>query len=314
MEEVELVSTQGGKAAEAIGKNCQATPLATSKGNILSQLQELPSNVSSARVFKLPPGVIFVNPSTGQLVSGAAPPPLILKNAKKKCSTEATAGAQDKNTKEIVSTATAKKTQPVFQIVERMVLPSSAELTVNKQKLSEVNSTAATSNLTVKPRIITLPRPNNSTLTSNKPRIIALPRPSSDDKPRIITLPRPSSLTANPSRVVLPRPLSVGIKGKQILPEIHIGNEPPPLVKIEPRSPLTATNNVSEPEPIAKPKPWSRAPRPLFRSKEPVVMYSGCKPEDLEKERKKRTREKDKRPESLPCPEKLEVCISTFDP
>lgn len=64
---------------------------------------------------------------------------------------------------------------------------------------------------------------------------------------------------------------------------------------------VSEASNVSSSEnPKPKPTPWCRDPRPLWK-KEPVVLYSGCPPENLIPRRKK----KGAPPESLPCPKLL---------
>lgn len=267
-------------------------PLSAIPANVLSQLQEVPSSVSSARIFRLPPGVVLVKPTVANLVtatnanattpaSAGTQPVLQLQSDKlvvgapiSEIPISAKQGAavklNDRPNKRIVLLKS-----PAGNILSRanLVAPVNTRPVQNCQAVPSTSTTAAFSSSSVAPGV--------SIRLEKEPHGVLPSKPSVGD-----TL-TPIPIYAKPARTAL--------KG------------PPPLVPCSEKQsegkkePSTTDSSSTK----AKPKQWCREPRPLWKSKEPVVLYSGCKPENLEPKKKK-----EEPPKSLPCPQKLDVSIS----
>ncbi|KAE8738719.1 hypothetical protein FOCC_FOCC015815 [Frankliniella occidentalis] len=228
MEHVVLKSVGSGRVALTLPvSNVQFG----SGSKTLQQVKELPSNFSSARIFKLPPGVVLVKPTIGTVGS-----PVV-----------------------------SNQPCPVIRLGSPKIVPIQPK---------------------PPPRIIPNPAYKPEPVTSKcqaqvvnkKPPVVHNAAKSQDE----------DSLKEN-------KQIS-SIVNKTVNRSVNDGS-----VSVTSCGSSVGNDQNSRP----KPKPWGRDPRPLWKSKEPIVMYSGCSKEDLQ-EAEKRKRKKEFPPASLPCPKILE--------
>ncbi|KAK3924996.1 Bifunctional protein GlmU [Frankliniella fusca] len=227
-----VVLKPSGEKRMSITLPVSSVQLGTGPKTLQQQVREIPSNFSSARIFKLPPGVVLVKPTLGA-VGG----PVL-----------------------------SKQQGPLIQLEARRLVPIQPKLP---------------------PRIVPNPDFNPEKLKFN-----VQPKPI----PKIPTDPnnktRSKDLKENKEQ-------STSANGA--------ANDSPAQNSSDVASDGSDTKKNLKP----KPTPWQRDPRPLWKSKEPIVMYSGCSKEDLE-EAEKRKRKKELPPESLPCPKVLQDILPTL--
>lgn len=316
-------------AEKSVPQQTLHLPLSAIPANVLSQLQEVPTNLSSARIFKLPPGVVLLKPSVGQILPASSP--VIPGNIKTALQSQPVQPASTKP--ELASNRqqglAVKVNDKKFKITTK---PSTSSITPPVLKWQSANSGQAVVATTASgPVRLALPSASTQEITEKMMQQVVLLKTIEGKNVSTSNAVTPvgaqqaskwlhaQPVTALQLQSVLPMqsPVTIASNGQQGFAvklsdkTYQIALERPPLPEPIPiyAKPTAvqkgaAINKDSGKDESSKPKPWSRDPRPTWKSKEPIVMYSGCKPENLEPKKKK-----EEPPKSLPCPEELDEML-----
>ncbi|XP_034245665.1 uncharacterized protein LOC117647810 [Thrips palmi] len=286
-------------------------PLSAIPANVLSQLKEVPSNVSSARIFRLPPGMVLLKPTVGKVVSTPQPAPPV-------SSVAAPPAAYCQSVKPVQATLTTPQLPNSIHkelAVKLLDNPNRGVVLLKPPAGAILSATNPVTPVSAQPvQWQAVHHDPSVSTTQQEPVFLEGMRIAERLSDKVFMIkPKPANpiipVSAPPlnkhtgKRLPSPEPIySSNAKQRKVK---KFNEKEPPIVQ-DANSP--ALNESSEPatkEPEqsvnAKPKPWWREPRPLWKSKEPIVLYSGCKPENLQPKKKK-----EEPPKSLPCPQKLD--------
>lgn len=271
------------------GKQSFQVPLSALPANVLSQLREVPSNLSTARIFKLPPGVVLLKPTVGQILSPTnsvthVSPQKVLKLQSSTLKTPEPPGSTQQTvaTKVNKSQCVVVLKSPSGKILSgaTSVTPGNPQQVLKWQSIKPVQD--------VLPKLT--PKPSGH-VQRNVTEVLNEDESCND-----------GLLNSAPSRAIPP-----DNEREKVLTEKLSDKEYRILKAADNPASAESSKTAKGTGQNSKPTPWCREPRPLWKSKEPIVLYSGCKPENLEPKKKK-----EEPPKSLPCPQILDVSTHYF--